>query len=73
MARITTKLERDTHRRLVAALPELSAEEGRMLTISEAIEYLLASHHRNPYEAPGVPKGWAELQRGGISGKYPLA
>lgn len=58
MDRITVKLHTNTHRRLMAALPELSAEAGLMLTTSEAIEYLLGQHHANPYDSPGVPKGW---------------
>lgn len=60
MDRITVKLHTDTHRRLMAALPELSAEAGLMLTTSEAVEYLLTRHRRSPLAAPGVPGGWPD-------------
>ena len=55
------KLGRDTHRRLVAALPELSSEAGRMLTLTDVVEYLLAEHRQNPLAAKGVPAGWGQF------------
>lgn len=61
MDRITVKLGRDTHRRLVAALPELSTEAGRMLTMTDAVEYLLAQHRRSPLAAAGVPANWGQF------------
>lgn len=66
MDRITVKLHTDTHRRLMAALPELSAEAGLMLTTSEAVEYLLTHHRRSPLAAPGVPAGWPDSAAGRI-------
>lgn len=65
MERITVKLDRRTHQRLIAAQPELSAQAGLMLTISEAIEYLMANHHADPCAKPGVPAGWSGPQLGG--------
>lgn len=69
MDRITVKLDRRTHQRLIAAQPELSAEAGLMLSISEAIEYLMAQHHANPYASPGVPAGWAGSPPGASGAK----
>lgn len=59
MDRITVKLDRDTHQRLIAAMPELSTEAGRMLTIPQAIGHLLDCWARDDeYE---IPASWAGL------------